>query len=69
MSLALGITLVVLGAGLFVFGLLPLFGVDINGRAMGNGTKVGIVAVLVAGAMIKIGWDYVRHGEQRMDLD
>jgi len=27
------------------------------------------VAVLVAGAMIKIGWDYVRHGEQRMDLD
>jgi hypothetical protein len=43
--------------------------VDINGRAMGNGTKVGIVAVLVAGAMIKIGWDYVRHGEQRMDLD
>ncbi|HLP83217.1 MAG TPA: hypothetical protein VK157_02615 [Phycisphaerales bacterium] len=69
MSRALGITLMLLGVGLFIGGLLPLFGVDINGRRSGNGAGSGIVAVLIAGALFKIGWDYLRYGEQRMDLD
>ena len=36
---------------------------------MGNGYGVAIWCVLIGGALLKIGYDYVRYGEQRMDLD
>jgi translation initiation factor IF-3 len=41
----------------------------LNGRRMGNGYGVAIWCVLIGGALLKIGYDYVRYGEQRMDLD
>ncbi|GDX99432.1 hypothetical protein LBMAG48_18360 [Phycisphaerae bacterium] len=66
---ALGIILIVLGIALFIVGLSPLFGFDLNGRRMGNGYGVAIWCVLIGGALLKIGYDYVRYGEQRMDLD